>query len=113
MRSIALHDSGSHRNDTTLINVKSLEQLPLFKTTFQGTGGYGVLAVLLFQGVMNVCYLAVATHENKRLEGHVVEQFKLSLLVQYRVVIRARKMPGVLSQTSSCYPRRTAKELAN
>ena len=61
--------------------------LCLFKTTYQAMGGYRVLALLVFQGVMNVCYLAVAedatsscsayftTQEKKRLEGHVVEQF--------------------------------------
>ena len=47
-----------------------------------------VLAFLLFQGVMNVSFLAAAkdstpsrsayfsTHENQRLDGHVVEQFE-------------------------------------
>ena len=51
-------------------------------------GGYRVLAPLLFQGMINVCYLTAAedaassrsayftTHENQRLEGHVVEQFE-------------------------------------
>ena len=47
-----------------------------------------VLAFLLFQGMMNVSYLAAAedatsprsayftTYENQRLDGHVVEQFE-------------------------------------
>ena len=52
-------------------------------------GGYRVLASLLFQEMINVCYLTAAedattssrsayftTHENQRLEGHVVEQFE-------------------------------------
>ena len=51
-------------------------------------GGYRLLASLLFQGIINVCYLAAtedatssrsayfSTHENQRLEGHVIEQFK-------------------------------------
>lgn len=50
--------------------------------------GYRVLAFILFQGMINVCYLAAeedstssrsayfTTHENQRLEGHVVEQFE-------------------------------------
>jgi len=51
-------------------------------------GGYRVLGFLLFQGMITVCYLAVAedatssrsayftTLENQRLEGHVVEQIE-------------------------------------
>ena len=47
-----------------------------------------LLAFLLFQGIINFCYLAAAedatssrsayftTHENQRLDGHVVEQFE-------------------------------------
>ncbi|XP_020606613.1 uncharacterized protein LOC110045350 [Orbicella faveolata] len=50
--------------------------------------GHRLLAFLLFQRMINFCYLAVAedltwsrsayftTHENQRLEGHVVEQFE-------------------------------------
>jgi len=81
---IAVHDSGSHRNDTTS---EVFGGTSLSKTTYQAMGGYRVLAFLVFQGMMTVCYLAVAedaassrsayftTHENQRLEGHVVEQF--------------------------------------
>ena len=51
-------------------------------------GGYRVLAFLLFQGMMKVCYLAApegaassrsayfTTKENRRLEDYVVEQFE-------------------------------------
>ena len=51
-------------------------------------GGYRVLAFLLFQGMITVCYLAAAedaassrsayftTYENQRLKGHVVKHFE-------------------------------------
>ena len=51
-------------------------------------GGYRLLASLLFQGIINVCYLAATedatssrsayftTHENQRLDGHVIRQFE-------------------------------------
>ena len=50
--------------------------------------GYRVLAFILFQEMINVCYLAAeedstasrsayfTTSENQRLEGHVVDQFE-------------------------------------
>ena len=66
-----------------------MEQLPVQRrSTYQAMTGYRVLAFLLFQGMINVYYLAAAedatsspsayftTHENQRLEGHVVEQFE-------------------------------------
>ena len=51
-------------------------------------GDYRLLAFVLFQGMINVSYLAATedttssrsayftTHENQRLDGHVIEQFE-------------------------------------
>ena len=73
---ITTHDGGSFWNNF------------LSKTTYQAMGGYRLLAFILFQGMINVCYLAAAedatssrsayftTHENQRLDGQVIRQFE-------------------------------------
>ena len=73
---------------TKLIYVKFLEQRLLSKKIYLAMGGYRGLAFLLFQGMINVSYLAAEedaassrstyfmTRENQQLVGHVVEQLE-------------------------------------
>ena len=70
------------------IDVKFLEQLPFRRRLTGAMSGYRVLASLLFQALINVCYLSATedatssrsayftSSENQRLDGHVVQQFE-------------------------------------